>query len=298
MAVPAAAESAAAGLRVEVVGPVATIRLSGPGDPGSLGGLGSALDDAQRRMGGDVRVVVLRVGGQASSGAGTPVLSPGAAGYAPFSLSFPSSPAHADPAALIEGYRVWRAALDRLTMRADLISIAAVAEVTGDVGTALAVACDLRIFAADAGLRPVWAHGGLLPAAGALTRLADIVGWSRALDLCLTGGRPLGAAEAARLGLAQRLVPGPRLDDEVDTVVAGLLAASRAVAAEVKALLRGARPAFPPVVSTRAAGPTRAAAAAGAGAGADHRDLPDAEGEAWARTLVDLLDASGGVAAG
>ncbi len=282
MAVPAAAESAAAGLRVEVVGPVATIRLSGSGDPGSLEGLGSALDDAQRRMGGDVRVAVLRVGDQVPPAADTAACPPGGARNAPF----PSSPARVDPASLIEGYRVWREALDRLTMRADLISIAAVAEVTEDVGTALVVACDLRIFAVDAGLRPVWARGGLLPAAGALTRLADLIGWSRALDLCLAGGQPLGAAEAARLGLAQRLVPRPRLDDEVDTVVAGLLAASRAVTAEVKALLRGARPVGRSVVPTRA------------GAAADHRDLPDAEGEAWARTLFDLLDASRGIAAG
>ncbi|MCM3924243.1 enoyl-CoA hydratase/isomerase family protein [Frankia sp. AiPs1] len=285
MAVPAAADSAAAGLRVEVVGPVATIRLSGSGDPGSLGSLGSALDDAQRNMGGDVRVAVLRVGGpdpSAADAADAAAGPPGAAMNTPIA----SSPARADPASLIGGYRVWREALERLTMRADLISVAAVAEVTEDVGTALAVACDLRIFAADAGLNPVWARCGLLPAAGALTRLAELVGWSRAFDLCLTGGQPLGAAEAARLGLAQRLVPRLRLDDEVDSVVAGLLAASRAVTAEVKALLRGARPAGRSAVSTRAM------------AGADHRDLPDAEGEAWARTLFDLLDASRGIAAG
>ncbi|EIV90954.1 enoyl-CoA hydratase/isomerase family protein [Frankia sp. QA3] len=283
MAVPAAAESAAAGLRVEVVGPVATIRLSGSGDPGSLGGLGSALDDAQRRMSGDVRVAVVRVGDAVPPAADTAPRPPGPNGHAPF----PPSRVRADPASLIGGYRVWRDALERLTTRADLVSVAAVAETTGDVGTALAVACDLRIFAAEAGLRPVWARVGLLPAAGALTRLAELLGWSRALDLCLTG-QPLGAAEAARLGLAQRLVPRPRLDDEVDTVVAGLLAASRAVAAEVKALLRGAHPAGRSAVPARVWGV----------AGPDARDLPDAESEAWERTVVDLLDTSRGAAAG
>ncbi|WP_163554134.1 enoyl-CoA hydratase/isomerase family protein [Candidatus Frankia alpina] len=281
MAVPAAAVSAAAGLRVEVVGPVATIRLSGSGDPGSLGGLGSALDDAQRRMGGDVRVAVLRLGGQVPPAADA---TPRLAGLNKQGLLPPSS-ARVDPAALTGGYRIWRDALERLTARANLISVAAVADIAEDVGTAVAVACDLRIFATEAGLHPVWALGGLLPGAGSLTRLAEFLGWSSALDLCLTG-RPLGAPEAARLGLAQRVVPRPRLDDEVAAVVAGLLATSPAVAAEVKALLRGAR------VVGRSAVPTRAAA------GVDSRGGPDAEGEAWERTIMDLLDASRGAAAG
>ncbi|WP_261570563.1 enoyl-CoA hydratase/isomerase family protein [Frankia gtarii] len=281
MAVPAAATSAAAGLRVEVVGPVATIRLSGSGDPGSLGGLGSALDDAQRRMGGDVRVAVVRLGGQVPPAADTAPRLAGLNKQAPLS----PSPAWADPGALTGGYRVWRDALERLTAQANLISVAVVADVAEDVGTAVAVACDLRIFTTEAGLRPVWARGGLLPGAGSLTRLAELLGWSRALDLCLTG-RPLGASEAAGLGLAQRVVPRPRLDDEVAAVVEGLLATSPAVTAEVKALLRGAR-----VVG-------RSAVAMRAAAGADSRGVADAEGEAWERTVMDLLDASRGAAAG
>ena len=44
--------------------------------------------------------------------------------------------------------------------------------------------------------------------------LVDIVGLPRALELCLTG-RTVGAAEAARLRLAELVLPGAELDGAV-----------------------------------------------------------------------------------
>ncbi|SNQ48852.1 Enoyl-CoA hydratase/carnithine racemase [Frankia canadensis] len=245
MAVPAAAAAAAAGLRAEVTGPVATFTVRGEEDPGVLGMLGTALGDALRRLTGEVRVAVIRVEG---------------AGVRP-----PDAPGHPiDPDGLADGCRAWQDALARLAARADLVSVAAVSGSTGDVGTALAVTCDLRVFTADAVLCSGYAAGGLMPVPGGLARLAALVGWPGALDIGLTG-RPLGAAEAGRLGLVQRVVPAARLDDELAALVTALLATPRAVSAEVKALVR----------------PTRPGIAA------------DAESEAWERLAAGSLDPAG-----
>ncbi len=271
MAVPAAAIPAAAGLQADVRGPVVTIRVGADVSPWSLAAIGSALRDVLRGLTGDVRVAIVRPGSAASPPALPPAVNAGTA----------SDRSPVGPDGLIDGYQLWRAALDRLADRTDLVSVAVLAGETGDVGTALAAACDLRIFAADAGLRPVWARAGLIPAAGALSRLAELAGWPAALDLCLTG-RPLGAAEAARLGLAERVVPPPRLEAELDAVVAGLLAPPRAVTAELKALARLSRRASPPPrrLSTE---PSRRASS-------------DAEAQAWERLVASLADDHHGAA--
>jgi enoyl-CoA hydratase/carnithine racemase len=66
--------------------------------------------------------------------------------------------------------------------------------------------------------------------------LVDIVGLPRALELCLTG-RTVGAAEAARLRLAELVVPGTDLDGAVADLVAALLTVEPAVARATKGLL-------------------------------------------------------------
>jgi enoyl-CoA hydratase/carnithine racemase len=237
MAVPAAAAAAAAGLRVRVNGPLATLWVRGDTGPGSLGVLGHGLDDALRRLTGDVRVAVIRVGDRDPR-------PPGGVGE--------GCPAdQVDPGGLADECPAWRAALARLAAHTDLLTVAAVSGSTADVGLALAVACDLRLFAADAVFHPDFARAGLLPVPGGLTRLAALMGWSGVLDVMLTG-RPLGAAEAARLGLAQRVVPGSRLEGELDALVADLLTASRDLTAELKALSRVAAPGAGAIAAGRA----------------------------------------------
>ncbi|MCM3886684.1 enoyl-CoA hydratase/isomerase family protein [Frankia sp. R82] len=227
MAVPAAARSAAAGLQVEVVGPVARVRLHGRGHPDQLGAFGVTLGDALRQMTGDVRLAVMLIDGS------SPVAIDTAATRTRMADS--GRPA-------MNELRGWRQALDRLATATDLISIAAVSGWADDLGTSLAAVCDLRIFAADAGLRLDWAARlGLLPAAGALADLVRLTGAPTALDLSLTA-RPLGATEALRIGLAQRVVPPPRLETELAALAAGLLAVPAGIAAEVKALLRATEP--------------------------------------------------------
>ncbi|MCK9924649.1 enoyl-CoA hydratase/isomerase family protein [Frankia sp. AgPm24] len=239
MTVPAAAAPAAAGLRVDVLGPAIRIRLQGRADPDQLGVAGFTLSEALRRLTGDIRIAVVVIDAPAAAvAAASEAPTPG---HRTSTQSTPTQSTSDQPPADqlgLDGLLGWRRALERLASAPDLISVAALSGWTGDVGASLAASCDLRILTTQAGLRLEWAtRWGLLPAAGALTDLARLTGPAVALDLSLTG-RPLGAAEALRIGLAQRVVPAPRLDAELAAVEAALLAVPPETAAETKALLR------------------------------------------------------------
>ena len=75
-------------------------------------------------------------------------------------------------------------------------------------GLELAVWCDLRVAAADAVLGVFCRRWGVPLIDGGTVRLPRLIGTSRAMDLILTG-RPVDAAEAAAMGLVNRVVaPG------------------------------------------------------------------------------------------
>lgn len=81
-------------------------------------------------------------------------------------------------------------------------------------GLEIALACDLRFGARGeyrVGLPEVTL--GLLPGNGGTQRLPRLVGWSRALDLMVTG-RTLTPEEAHAYGILDRLVPPDRLAEE------------------------------------------------------------------------------------
>lgn len=71
-------------------------------------------------------------------------------------------------------------------------------------GLELALWCDLRIVEEDAVLGVFCRRWGVPLIDGGTVRLPRLIGLSRALDLILTG-RPVGAAEALNMGLANRL---------------------------------------------------------------------------------------------
>jgi enoyl-CoA hydratase len=73
-------------------------------------------------------------------------------------------------------------------------------------GLELALWCDLRVVAEDATLGVFCRRWGVPLIDGGTIRLPRLIGLSHALDLILTG-RPVGAAEALRMGLANRVVP-------------------------------------------------------------------------------------------
>jgi enoyl-CoA hydratase len=84
--------------------------------------------------------------------------------------------------------------------------IAAVAGYAVAGGLELALWCDLRVVESDAVLGVFCRRWGVPLIDGGTVRLPALIGLSRALDLILTG-RPVDAAEAERIGLANRVVP-------------------------------------------------------------------------------------------
>lgn len=84
--------------------------------------------------------------------------------------------------------------------------IAAVSGYAVAGGLELALWCDLRVVEEDATLGVFCRRWGVPLIDGGTVRLPRLIGLSRALDLILTG-RPVGAAEALAMGLANRVVP-------------------------------------------------------------------------------------------
>ena len=120
-----------------------------------------------------------------------------------------------------------------------IVSVAAVQGHAIGAGAQLALACDLRVFTEDAQLRLPEAGLGLVPDLTGTSTLVELVGYSRAVEICLTG-RAVGAAEAVASGLANVAVPADQLDSTVADLTAALLGPDVGAARETLALLRSA----------------------------------------------------------
>jgi 2-(1,2-epoxy-1,2-dihydrophenyl)acetyl-CoA isomerase len=84
--------------------------------------------------------------------------------------------------------------------------VAAINGVAAGAGFGLALACDFRIVAEDAAFTTAFVKIGLACDAGTTLLLPRMIGYPRALELCLTGER-FDAQRANALGLVTRLVP-------------------------------------------------------------------------------------------
>src|SRR4051812_20533549 len=183
----------------------------------------------RRELPGTVRVVVIRGAGRAfSAGLDRSLLSGDGI------LALPELP-QAEATARIAH---WQQAFD-WSSRPDLVSIAAVHGHAIGAGFQLALGTDIRILTDDAQLTMAEPTLGIVPDLGGTKRLVDLVGYSRAAEICLTGRR-IASEEALRLGLASHVVPVDGLDDAVQRTVEALVAIDRGAAAETKALLLGA----------------------------------------------------------
>jgi enoyl-CoA hydratase/carnithine racemase len=193
----------------------------------TLRAIGADLDD-------DVRVVVVRGAGRSfSAGLDRSLFSsePGVSGGLGELGSLPADLAQ-------ERIRGYQAAF-RWLRSPGIVSVAAVQGHAIGAGAQLALACDLRVVAEDAQLRLPEASLGLVPDLTGTSTLVELVGYSRAVEICLTG-RAVGAAEAVATGLANVAVPVDQLDATVADLIAALLAPDVGASRETLALVRSA----------------------------------------------------------
>jgi enoyl-CoA hydratase/carnithine racemase len=126
----------------------------------------------------------------------------------------------------------------------------------------LALACDLRVIAADAVVGLPETRIGLIPDVGGSSRLPAVVGLGRAKELIMTG-RLIDGAEAERIGLANRVAPAGELDAACDALVEELLAcAPVAVGLAKRVMDASARPALATTLELEVAMQERCAATA------------------------------------
>ncbi|TFV85663.1 enoyl-CoA hydratase/isomerase family protein [Blastococcus sp. CT_GayMR16] len=195
----------------------------------TLAQIGSSLTD-------DVRVVVVRGAGRSfSAGLDRSLFSPepGVTGGLGDLGRRPSAEAEEQIRGYQAGFRWLRSP--------GIVSVAAVQGHAIGAGCQLALACDLRILTDDAQLRLPEASLGLVPDLTGTSTLVELVGYSRALEICLTG-RAVRSAEAHAIGLANLVVPAAELDAAVADLVAALtgppVASSRATAELVRSAVR------------------------------------------------------------
>jgi enoyl-CoA hydratase/carnithine racemase len=103
-------------------------------------------------------------------------------------------------------------------------------------GLELALACDLRIASATARLGLPEVHLAVTPGAGGTQRLPRIVGPARAKELILAG-LIVDAAEAARIGLVNRVVPAGEARAVADALAAEIAARGPLAVREAKRLI-------------------------------------------------------------
>ncbi|MFJ4003743.1 enoyl-CoA hydratase/isomerase family protein [Streptomyces sp. NPDC090023] len=224
------------GVRLTVDDALATVTLTNPAKRNAQSpALWRALAEAGRALPGSVRVVVLRGEGKSfSAGLDRQMFTPeGIEGEPTFIDLARRDDAGVDSA--IAGYQEaftwWR--------RNDIVSIAAVQGHAIGAGFQLALACDLRVVADDVQFAMRETSLGLVPDLTGTHPLVGLVGYARALEICVTG-RFVHAEEAVVSGLASVAVPAAELDGAANDLAAAVLAAPRDAVVETKALLRGA----------------------------------------------------------
>ncbi len=119
--------------------------------------------------------------------------------------------------------------LNRLFLDIEALPLPVIAAVNGLAragGFDLILSCDLAIAANEAQIGDAHTQFGVMPGGGATQRAPRRIGRQRALELIFTS-RWLTGVEAAEYGIALRSVPGDRLSEAVEEIVAQLRGKSR-----------------------------------------------------------------------
>jgi enoyl-CoA hydratase/carnithine racemase len=224
------------GLTFEENGLVATITLNRPETKNSqtpatwhaLRIIGASLDPA-------VRVVVVQAAGDSfSSGLDRRMLSPEGLPGETSVMQLLDMP---DPE-MAESIATWQEGFTWLR-RPEIVTVASVRGAAVGAGFQLALACDLRVLSETARFSMREPLLGLVPDLTGTKPLVDLVGYSRALEICATT-RWVGADEARDIGLATAVVPDDELDGAVADLTAALTAPIYGAVTATKALLQSA----------------------------------------------------------
>jgi len=100
-----------------------------------------------------------------------------------------------------------------------------IAAINGDAlgaGLELALSCDIRVASENARFGFPETSYGLIPGGGGTQRLPRIVGKGKATEVILTA-EPIDAAEAYRIGLVSKVVPGDKLAGEAREIAKRLI---------------------------------------------------------------------------
>ncbi|WP_030439334.1 enoyl-CoA hydratase/isomerase family protein [Actinoplanes subtropicus] len=221
-----------AGVRYDLDGPVATVTLCRPEVLNAqTPAMWAELANISRKLPGGVRVVIVRGEGRAFS-AGLDVTA--ARGDSDSSLARLAQLSPSECADRIAGFQsafTW-------LRNPSIVTIAAVQGHAIGAGFQLALNCDMRVLAEDARFSMAEVTLGLVPDLGGTKRLSELVGPSRALEICVTGRR-IPADEADRIGLATAVVPNSALGEAVNDLAAAILAAPEGAVPEIKGLFSG-----------------------------------------------------------
>lgn len=192
----------------------------------------SALREIGEKLDPQVRVVVVAGRGRAfSAGLDRAMFEfadvEGASGFAALAQQS-TEQADAEIAQFQQGFS-WLRDPDRVT-------IAAVQGHAIGAGFQLALACDMRVLAEDAKFRMAETGLGLVPDLGGTLPLVRAVGYAKAAEICIAGHQ-VGAEEALRLGLANRVVAHDQLSTAVDELAEAVLTPPDGAVRETLSLL-------------------------------------------------------------
>ncbi|MBU8772883.1 enoyl-CoA hydratase-related protein [Cytobacillus oceanisediminis] len=115
--------------------------------------------------------------------------------------------------------------------------IAAVNGVAAGAGMSLALACDFRLLSDKASFLEAFIHVGLVPDAGNLYFLPKLIGHAKAMELAVLGEK-VNAQEAKELGLATKVIPMEKWQDEITAFAERLAGMPTAAIAIIKKNLK------------------------------------------------------------
>ena len=191
--------------------------------------LAELLREASDRL--DVRAVVLTATGDRHFCTGAALGGP--------RTQAPPRPPDAPERVMGDAARLIRGGWQRLVcavLDCDKPVVAAVNGTAAGGGANLVLACDLVLMAEHARLIEVFVRRGIMPDAGGAYLLPRLVGLHRAKELMFLGD-DLSAADAERMGVANRVVPADALEAEASALAARLAAGPTRAIAMTKWLL-------------------------------------------------------------